>query len=176
MIIQSTRTAWLCVVLSVILLSCCGVRSTGDSKGSDAPTPVYASDKKTVYDAARRVLKTKFKRIDEQDPTHYKVVGTETNWPGGDTRIEVTIRDASAGHVAVDVKAESQATSSPGWNKTDRDFRNFLTWLDAEMKNPTTEPADSSEDRLKELDRLHSQGLITDDEYKAKRSSILEHL
>lgn len=122
-----------------LLLAGCGVRSTGDTKDADAPTPIYASDKATVYRAACRVFKTKFKRIEGGDPTAFRVVGTETNWPGGDTRIEVTVRDVSPGRVAVDVRAEAQATASPGWNKTDRDFRNFLRWLDNEMQFPSVD-------------------------------------
>lgn len=156
----------------------CGTRQTGDSATADAKTPVYHASRDVVFDATCKVFSTKFKRLDTQDRKNYKVVGTETNWPGGDTQIEVTLRKIDADNTAVDVVASSAATASPGWNKTERDFQNFLTWLDDEMKNgnKTTIKPDSAQERLEEIDKLHSHGLLRDDEYEARRKAIIDSL
>ena len=120
------------LLISFSLLTACGTMRTG----VDAKAPVYATDKKTLYDAACRVFRDHFKYIQGVDPDHFTVIGVETNWPGGDTRITVTVRDDVPGMVRADVIAQALATGSPAYNHDTRDFENFLQWLDEDMKKP----------------------------------------
>jgi hypothetical protein len=60
------------------------------------------------------------------------------------------------------------------------DLRNKKRSASAPSAAPAAPPpppaSGSSADRLRELERLHSEGLLTDDEYAAKRAQALEGL
>jgi hypothetical protein len=85
-----------------------------------------------VYEAAYNVCSLKFKRVDIEDHAHHHLEATETNWPGGDTKLIVDLSVMPDGKTRVDVSADAGPTASPGWNHQTRDFDNFLTWLNQE--------------------------------------------
>lgn len=43
-------------------------------------------------------------------------------------------------------------------------------------RQPTSKPSPTVEERLRQLEQLRSQGLVTDDEFAAKRTEILDDL
>jgi hypothetical protein len=56
------------------------------------------------------------------------------------------------------------------------DLRNKKRSASAPLVAAASGSSGSSADRLRELERLHSEGLLTDDEYADKRAQALEGL
>jgi hypothetical protein len=169
------------------------------------PSPVYAADFDTVQDAVVRACKSCFKKVDVDDRTAHRVEVADTGASLGGTHLVVTLVRTDQGQTVVNAETRAGANLAISDN-TAGDLDRFLAQLEVEMKAlakpavavvpppvsatsekppatavPPAAPATTAKpattaDRLRELDSLHEQKLITDEEYAAKRKAIVDGL
>jgi hypothetical protein len=136
-------------------------------------TPVYDAPIDTVQTAAVIACKRRFDKVDTDDrQAHCIKIHSSTAWAGS-SDVVVQLSTNAGGQTVVTVTSDSWDSGG----RPNRDLRAILANLDEEMQRAAlTAAPKSSEDRLRELDALHVKGLVTDEEYAAKRKAILDGL
>jgi Short C-terminal domain len=176
------------ILIAIALAGCGEVRTeppgsnhADGAVGTGADTlrsPTYDADLESVHAAALRACLSYFQHVDTDAPDKKSIQVIDwCFWGGGTTETTITLSPLEPRTTLVSV--ESHAGSPSGvlaWNgsREEQVIRNFLSHLDIEMKLSGKAP-DTGE-RLRNLENLHDQKLITDDEYRAKRAEILNGL
>lgn len=138
-------------------------------------TPIYEAPIDEVQGAAARAAIACFGRLDLNDVETRRLHVNNRNFWAGDTKVDVRL-EAAGPRTIVHVEVKD-GPNRPLNDKPERDLRSFITALDAEMQGrPMRAAQPTAEQRLRELDDLHSKGLITDAERAEKRAAILAGL
>jgi hypothetical protein len=152
-----------------------------DSEKPDPPappkplvSPVYAADIVVVENALIRTINSYMHHVDSVDRKTHTIRLIDDEFWVGNTESIFTLVKQPDGRIRVDGLSHSHGNPSVGGVREHHVLEEIFQRLDAEML--AAPPAPTAEDRLRELERLHDQHLIIDDEYNAKRQEILKVL
>lgn len=113
----------------------------------------------------------------------YTVIGEfveQKGWYGGTSETALRARHAAAARGANGVLIERSGHRVTNWSWASPFTEGKLLWIAnydaAAAAERGTPPSASATERLRELDELRRQGLITDSEYDVKRKAIIESL
>jgi hypothetical protein len=138
-------------------------------------SPVYGADIDAVQDAIVRACVSYTHKVEKDDRMLRKVQLIDTNVWAGNTETFFTLVKQADGKIRIDAESHSHGNPSAHGIREIHVIREVFSRIDAEMKLPNTSKP-TTEARLKELERIHEQHLITEDEYRAKREQILNGL
>jgi hypothetical protein len=152
-----------------------------DASPAQSPiiSPIYSGEIVDVENALIRAISSYMHHVDEVDRKNHVIRVVDDEFWAGNTETNFTLVKQPDGRIRVDGLSQSHGNPSIGGVRERHVLKEIFQRLDIEMQAPPLQVVPSTptvEDRLRTLDQLHDQGLITDDEYQSKRKEILKGL